>query len=230
MRQDDDHEITFYLQVFYDYGRAQWALSQLRRHYPTSRVIVASDGDPNIRYTQWLNEFEIELLYGRNLYRLTEGGGMLKRVLNLWGCDSNYLVTIDTDTCVHRRFRSLPDAQAVVMFGDCQPIQGGCKGFTKNAGRKILHSGILDDPILSDPVKSFAMQADGKLNRVVADTAIQQQRIVEDWMWSWVCRQLEIPCLQHPEIYSRWRQRVPEGLDVAISHPHKEIPLDRTEL
>jgi len=139
-----DHDLTFYLQVYRDYARARWCLTHLRRHYPDSRVIVCSDGDPDPRFARLVDEFRVEYHVGQRMYPLQYGGRMLERMLLLWGMDTDYLFSIDPDTKIERRFRWLP-SEDLAIFGDCEPTQGGCQGFTRSAGSRLVDSGLLRD-------------------------------------------------------------------------------------
>jgi hypothetical protein len=224
-----DADLTFYLQVYRDLTRAEWCLTQLRQHYPDARVIVVSDGDPDLKFAALVARFGVELHYGERLYPLPNGGRMLERIFALWGMRTDYLFSIDPDTQICRRFRWLPD-EPVALFGDCWPIQGGCMGFTRQAGQRLFDSRILCDPLLTRPAESWAKLPDGRL---VTDmlTAIDEDGLVRtDWIIFWACHQLGIPQISFGEVYSRWREIVPEGLDRAVTHPHKELPIERDEL
>lgn len=224
-----DHDLTFYLQVYWDYARARWCLTHLRRHYPESRVIVCSDGDPDPRFARLVDEFRVEYHVGRRMYPLTFGGRMLERMLLLWGMETDYLFSIDPDTKIERRFRWLP-SEDLAIFGDCEPTQGGCQGFTRSAGSRLVDSGLLRDPILTRPAESWAVLSDGRALDDVLESVAHNGLVRTDWIMAWCCRRLAIPQLGFPEVYSRWREPVPDGLDVAVTHPHKHLPIDRDEL
>ncbi|MFV0443965.1 MAG: glycosyltransferase family A protein [Planctomycetaceae bacterium] len=224
-----DADLTFYLQVCRDSQRAEWCLENLRRQFPTSRVIVVSDGDPDRRYAAFIDRYRVEFHIGEELYPLRHGGRIIERMLGLWGANTAYLFNIDTDTLIHHRFRWLP-GEKLAVFGNGLPTQGGCVGFTQAAGASLLESGLLADPILTCPEQSWAVMADGTTNEVVLQIVRRDGRVRTDWLIGWCCRQLGITQIHFAEVFSQWRDPVPDGLDVAVSHPHKQIPLDREEL
>lgn len=224
-----DGDLTFYLQVYRDLARAHWCLTHLRRHYPASRVIVCSDGDPSPCFARLVDEFRVEYHVGQRMYPLRFGGRMLERMLLLWGMETDYLFSIDPDTKIERRFRWLP-SDDLAVFGDCEPTQGGCQGFTRNAGSRLVDSGVLHDPILTRPAESWAVLPDGRVLDDMLESITHNGLVRTDWIIAWCCRRLSIPQLIFPEVYSRWREPVPDGLDVAVTHPHKHLPIDRDEL
>jgi len=224
-----DNDLTFYLQVYRDLDRARWCLGNLRQHYNDSRVIVCSDGDPDPRFARLVDEFRIEYHVGQRMYPLQFGGRMLERMLLLWGMETDYFFSIDPDTKIERRFRWLPD-EHIAIFGDCEPTQGGCMGFTRAAGHRIVDSGLLRDPILTRPAESWAVLPDGRVLEDMLEAIATDGMVRTDWIIAWCCRQLGISQLIFPEVYSRWREEVPDGLDVAVTHPHKLIPINRDEL
>ncbi|WP_417848837.1 hypothetical protein [Thalassoglobus sp.] len=224
-----DADLTFHMQVYRDFARAESCLRRLRQHFPLSRVLVVSDGDRDLRYASLGNLFDVELHFCDRLYPLRNGGRMIERVFSLWGMQTEYLFKIDPDARVHRRFRYLPD-EPVAMFGDCLPIQGGCMGFTRQAGQRLLGSGLLTDPILTQPERSWALHPDGSLNEPLWNGIQRNGLIRTDWIFAYCSRELGIPQIAYSEIYSRWREPVPDDIDVAVSHPHKETTIDREEL
>lgn len=224
-----DSDLTFYLQVYRDLERARWCLGHLRQHYPDSRVIVCSDGDLDPRFARLVDEFHVEYHVGQRMYPLRFGGRMLERMLLLWGMETDFLFSIDPDSKIERRFHWVPD-EHITIFGDCEPTQGGCMGFTRAAGKQIVDSGLLRDPILTRPAESWAVLPDGRVLEDMLEAVVNDGMVRTDWIIAWCCRRLGIPQLIFPEVYSRWREAVPDGLDVAVTHPHKLIPINRDEL
>ncbi|MCA9082164.1 MAG: hypothetical protein KDA58_16500 [Planctomycetaceae bacterium] len=224
-----DRDLTFHMQVYQDFSRAEWCLRHLRGCFPDCRVIVVSDGDRDTRYSAFRDTFQVEMHYCDRLYPLLHGGKMIERMFALWGMRTSFLFKIDPDARVHRRFRYLP-VDPLSMFGDCLPIQGGCMGFTREAGQRLIDSGLLIDPILTQPERSWALLPDGSLHEPLWNGIQCNGLIRTDWILAYCSRELDIPQLAFPEIYSRWREPVPDDIDVAVSHPHKETSIDREEL
>ena len=71
---------------------------------------------------------------------------------------------------------------------------------------------------------------DGRVNADLLKMVQCDGRIRFDWVIAWCCRRLGIPQIWFDEVFSVWRDPVPDEIDVALSHPHTEIPIDREEL
>ena len=224
----DDGDITFYLQVYRDSWDAETCLTELRRHYPSSRVIMISDGDDDRRFARLAERFGAKYTAGERLYGIEHGGKMIQRMFDAFLTrPSDYLFKIDTDTRIHRRFRYLPTGCAV--FGtlewqtavtstklDFPSIQGGCTGFTLEAARRVAESGLL----LSDELLDYrGTYAD---NRDVIRRAENRGIISTDFVTRYACRRLEIPLVEFDEVRSLYRGQIAsDGDGFAVTHPHK---------
>lgn len=223
-----DNDITFFLQVYHDYNDACRCVEQLRLHYQTSRVIIISDGDDDPRYRQLSQRFNAEYTAGERLYTVQNGGKMLQRMLNAFlERPCSYLIKIDTDTLVHRRFRYMPAGPAV--FGalewetsksktklDFPNVQGGCLGFTLESAKQIADSGLLLSESMVDYRATYADNPD------IIIRAERVGMISADFVIRYACRQLAIPTVQFDEVYSIYRGTIPPGGGgFAVTHPHK---------
>jgi len=221
-----DEDITFFLGLYRDLDRAEGALCRLREHFPDARVIVRSDGDRNPKNRELSERYDVEYLEEERLYPIENGGAMVARILEL--CldkPTRYLIKIDTDTAVYRRFHFLPEQNGV--FGTKQSnrqghfhyIQGGCMGFSEDATRLIVDSGVLEDPRLKDP-KTYRLESGyfRRMSRRVHRTGLCSF----DWIIGWAASELEIPIFAFSEVFSRG---FPENnvnnddLKYAITHP-----------
>ena len=61
-----DADLTFYMQVYHDYELAEWSLSRVRAFFPSSRIVVISDGDKDERYRNFISKFNAEYIEGEN--------------------------------------------------------------------------------------------------------------------------------------------------------------------
>jgi hypothetical protein len=223
-----DSDITFYLQCYRDFYEAESCLTALRRHYEDSRVIMISDGDDDRRYSQLASQFGVEYTAGERLFSTDNGGKMVQRMLDAFLAEpSDYLVKIDTDTRIHRRFRYLPEGR--MLFGTLEwetsvhkeklefpNIQGGCVGFTREAAREIAESGILVSEDLLDYRNTYADNID------IIIRAEKLGLISTDFVTRYACRLLNIPMVMFEEVYCAYRARIsPDGEGYAITHPHK---------
>ena len=153
----NDADITFFMGLYRDRVRAEGALTRLREHFPTSRVIVRSDGDGDPKNRELSERFGVDYREEERLFPIEHGGAIVARVLDLFlEQPTAYLFKIDTDTSVYRRFHFLPKGSGV--FGTlqltgqgCRSIQGGCIGILEVAARAIRDSGLLEDQRLKDP-------------------------------------------------------------------------------
>ena len=70
---------------------------------------MISDGDNDPRYERLSKRFNTDFISGERLYPVENGGRMLQRMLDTFlEQPSSYLMKLDTDTRIHRRFRFMP--------------------------------------------------------------------------------------------------------------------------
>ncbi len=223
-----DEDLSFYLQVYKDYQDAVACLSSLRQHFKDSRVVMISDGDDDSRFFELAERFGVEYSLGDRLYTAENGGKMVQRMLAaFFERSSDYLIKIDTDSRIHRRFKYL--IEGPVLFGtlewktagsteklDFPNIQGGFVGYTRLAAEKIFCSQILLSPDLLDHRRSYADTID-IIRRVEKEGLISTDFVVR-----YACRQLHIPMIAFDEVYSIWRGKIAsDGEGFAVTHPHK---------
>jgi len=220
-----DDDLTFFMGLYRDLSRAQGALCRLRAHFPKARVIVRSDGDKNPKYQELIARYDVEYWEEERLFPVKNGGAMIARILELYlDQPTPFLFRIDTDTAVYRRFHFLPEQNGV--FGSlqknreaCVSIQGGCTGFSEEASRVILDSGILQDPRLKDPF-SYRLESGyfDRMGRRVNRTGLCSF----DWIIGWVATELQIPMFSFSEVHCRWLPQnnvKNEDLEFAVTHP-----------
>lgn len=153
-----DDDLTFFALTHKDYEATVDCLRDLRKHYPASRVILRSDGDPDPRLPVLARSNKVDFRHESRLFGIENGGAIIERMLELFlERPTRYLFKIDPDTVIHRRFKYLPVRNGV--FGTLQTeretpsIQGGCMGFTRDAAEQILKSRKLRDSRLKEPAK-----------------------------------------------------------------------------
>jgi len=221
-----DKDLTFYLVVYKDYERARWCMTNLRRHYPTARVVIDVDGDDDERWATLRDDFKLDLEYGERLFLLEHGGAIVKRMLERVTQDPTHrrwIFRIDTDTDIRRRFRSLPGWD---YFGTYHPgrnfVQGGCIGLTRNVCDRILQSGCLDRKELAtnpDLWRSDVGAAEGRVGKYGL--------VSLDWLVNWSMNQVNVKGHDFNEVISTWKDPVPEFRDCAVAHPCKKIKVHR---
>jgi len=220
-----DADITFFVGLYHDLDRAEGALCRLREHFPDARVIVRSDGDRNPKNRKLSERYGVEYWEEERLYPIENGGAMIARILELYLDNSTrFLLKIDTDTGIHRRFKFLPERNGV--FGTrqisklgCVSIQGGCMGFSENVSRSILDSGLLKDPRLKNPIIY------GRQSKYFSQMGKRAQKLGLcgfEWIIAWAANELQIPLISFTEVRCRWHLNsniANENLKFAITHP-----------
>jgi len=226
----DDRLIFFYTLGYKDFERASWHAYNRVFPYTGSRHVLQLDGDDDPRY-QEIEQCDVR--YGERLYLEECGGQLLKRTLEAFlEGDERWMLRVDTDTFIYRRFNALPEA---MYFGTRAEkldfIQGGCIGLHRDAAERVLDSGKLDDPALCQ------METYAPPGAPWIETRREAGLLCQDHMLSFVLRSLGIKAINHPEIKSFWREsglKQHLGLNPntlpAIMHPVKRQSVERPVL
>src|SRR2546428_4981019 len=153
---NSDDDLTFFALVYQDYDAMAACLKDLRKHYPTSRVILRSDGDQDPRFPLLASDHKVEFHGELRLFGIENGGAVIERMLELFlERPTRYLFKIDPDTVIHRRFKYLPGRSGVFGTLQCEEetpsVQGGCMGFSRDSADRILQSRMLRDGRLKEP-------------------------------------------------------------------------------
>lgn len=221
-----DADIVFVMPVFRDAPVADASLRRLRRHYPGARVVLISDGDPGFPGDAMVRRHRVEYALGENLYGMTHGGALIHRFLSHYmERPARWLVRMDTDARIDRRFAHLPGRMGVHGAVNARGnIQGGCIVLTHDAAARLHGSSVFLDPRLTDPGGSWArfMRPD-LLERKMRLGTVSYEKVLR-----WGCEAEGIPLLQFPEIWSTWKakpenakQRANAFLRRAIVHPDR---------
>jgi LPS sulfotransferase NodH len=214
---------TFYLQLYHDAELAKHCLQHVRNMYPYARVVLQSDGDNNPEYTDISKRYRCEYFPGERLYLFEHGGRMIQRMFNAYLNEpGDWLIKIDTDTRIDRRFNNLPTGIAVYGSPLRQgPPQGGCVIIPRKVAQMLRDSRVLLSPLLKNPVSSWgSSMAPPFLRERIESTGC----IGFEWTLYWSCMQLGIPVLRHPEIFSTWKQgHINNRREFAVVHPDKFI-------
>lgn len=199
-----DADLVFLMPVFRDAEVAGKSLRRLRRVYPGSRVVILSDGDPEFPGDTLATEFRAEYVLGENLYGSEHGGRMLQRYLDLYlAAPARWMVRMDTDARIDRRFSRLPTADA--LYGTIGrrsgTVQGGCILLTDGAVRRLSDARVFLRPELADPAASWGrFSTPDNLRR-----KLSQGRIAYDKMLHWGCVEAGLPIRDFREIRSVWK-------------------------
>ena len=221
-----DADLTFFALVYKDYEATAECLQDLRKHYPTSRVILRSDGDPDPRFPILAQRNNVDFREESRLFPIENGGAVIERMLALFlERPTHYLFKIDPDTVIHRRFNYLPLCSG--LFGTLQleqetpSIQGGCIGFTRDAAEQVLQSEMLRDRRLKEPEKFIN---DSPYFFRMAHRANRCGLASFDWILPWIASELKISMYRFDEVNSGWQQPLPNpNQRYAVSHPRYSI-------
>jgi hypothetical protein len=217
-----DDDLTFFALTYKNCEATAECLRDLRDHYSASRVILRSDGDLDPRLPILAEHHNVDFRGESRLFEIENGGAVIERMLELFFENpTRYLLKIDPDTVIHRRFRYLPVRDGV--FGTLQgrlthpSIQGGCMGFTRAAAEQILRSNMLKDCRLKEPASFIS---DSPYFVRMAHRANRCGLASFDWIVPWVARELRIPIYAFDEVNSGWKQAPPNpNQRYAVSHP-----------
>jgi hypothetical protein len=220
-----DDDLTFFALVYKNPDDTAECLRDLRKHYSTSRVILRSDGDSDPRFPILAKRNKVDFREELRLFGVENGGAVIERMLELFlEKPTRYLLKIDPDTVIHRRFQYLPVRSG--LFGTLQggpetpSIQGGCMGFTRDAAEQILQSRMLRDDRLRQPAKSI----DDSPYFVRMTRRAERCGLASfDWIIAWIAIELGIPMYPFDEVNSSWLQ-APQNPNpgYAVSHPRAD--------
>ena len=221
-----DDDLTFFALTYKNYDATALCLRDLRKHYPASRVILRSDGDPDPRFPILAEHNNVDFREESRLFGIENGGAVIERMFLLFlEKPTRYLFKIDPDTVIHRRFKYLPVNSG--LFGTLQTeqetpsIQGGCIGFTLATAVKILQSGMLRDSRLREPAKFIT---DSPYFFRMTHRANRCGLASFDWILPWIASELGIPIYPFDEVNSGWQQAPPNpNQRYAVSHPRAVV-------
>jgi len=217
-----DDDLCFFSLTYNDYEATVDCLRDLRKHYPGSRVVLRSDGDPNPRFPLLAALNNVDFRQESRLFGIENGGAIIERMLELFfERPTKYLFKIDPDTVIHRRFKYLPVRSGLFGTLQCESetlsVQGGCMGFTRDAAEQILKSGKLRDCRLREPAKFID---DSPYFFRMADRANRCGLASFDWIVPWIASELGIPIYRFDEVNSGWRVAPPNPAHrYAVTHP-----------
>ena len=206
-----DEDLTFFMLTYKNYEATAECLSDLRKYYSASRVILRSDGDTDPRFPILAKRSEVDFRGESRLFGIENGGAVIERMFQLFvEKPTRYLFKIDPDTVIHRPVKYLPVRDG--LFGTLQTeletpsIQGGCMGFTLDTAQQIFQSGMLRDSRLKDPAKFIN---DSPYFFRMSDRANRCGLASFDWIVPWICSELGIPIYKFDEVNSGWKQAPP---------------------
>lgn len=229
VRRHDDADLVFFMPVHRDEALAFAAMGRVRAAYPGSRLIVCSDGDPDFDGARAEHEFGAEYVAGENLYAHEHGGRLCHRfVEHYMRAPARFLVRMDTDARLDRRFAYLPGADGAygTISRASGTLQGGCVLLTHGAAKRLYESEVFLSNELKDPDASWGryMMPKSYARKKAKGT------VAYDKVLYWGTERLGIPTRRFPDVYSIM-DRTPEREEalanenrwVAVVHPDKTM-------
>lgn len=221
-----DSDLTFYLVVYKDLDRAKWCVKNLRLFYPKARVVIESDGDDDPGWEDLRTDHGCEVYFGERLFEVSRGADIVSRMINRHLDDHTlrrWLIRIDTDTEIRRRFHAMPNADYCGhRYPERDFIQGGCIILTRRFCRLVKDSGALDNRQLGEDTLIWR-----KSPKIAKDRVESHGLTSLDWLINWAASEIGIKGHHFEEVVSRWKKPVPRAVDCAVAHPCKDIPVDR---
>jgi hypothetical protein len=224
----EDGQLVFLMPVFRDGEIAFQCLEALRRCYPTSRVVVLSDGDDSFPGDEARERFSCEYVLGDNLYSAEHGGRMIQRMLDLYAeKPAQGFVRLDSDARMDRPFAYWPQSDGVYgAIGKSGTAQGGCILMTHGAAEKLRLSEVFLSPRLQDGRASWGRYS----TKANLQKKIAQKRIAYDKVLHWGCVEAGVPVRPYDEIFSVWKPDASASAiiagntgEYAVVHPTREM-------
>jgi hypothetical protein len=226
----DGLRFLWYIQTYRDLPRLNRTLARVRTLYASSHVFVVSDGDEDPEIRDTCGRFAAGYTLRSRLFLVEHGGESVHQMLQAFAAtDADFVIKIDPDTNVRRRFSVMPNPIDSSIYGTVQSsgigpdrlmsIQGGCIIIPRRAATLIVASGLLKSERLKPPALAWAVN---KLSLDRAAAGLTSQ----DWTLGWACRELGLACRPHPEVYASHRRRLIDAMrkrGAAVSHPRFEM-------
>lgn len=147
-----DEKVAFLFHVYQEFELAERLVSQLRFFFPLSNILGIADGTYSYSFNEFAWQHNVKYIEGDRLFYQRTSNEWIKRMFwfYLVSSRSSYLIKIDPDSYVLRRFNYLPSfdiAGSVYKISDkISFIHGGCTLYSREACRKIKDSPLLDSP------------------------------------------------------------------------------------
>jgi hypothetical protein len=219
-----DSDITFLVQAYKDKHLAVNCLESIRKHYRDSRIVLVLDGDDDPDWKLVASRYGAEERHQERLYVLAKIGEMWKRRLEYYlEKPTAFLIKLDTDSLVNRRFAYMPDAGvfgnlSYLPDGSFNHIVGGCIGFSNTAAEYMLRNKVFDDEGISKSPPDWI----SRCSRAHWDQWCASGIGSDDCVLSHVCVKYGIEVEVFDEVYIIW-WTVPRSVRsrYAVTHPHK---------
>ncbi|MBX9669729.1 MAG: hypothetical protein K2X93_19050 [Candidatus Obscuribacterales bacterium] len=218
----------FYIQCCGERTELLRVVYEIKKCYPTSRIIICFDGDRDDKSALALlrSEPNVDMVEGEQLYRVEHGGAVCHRMLQLFlEKPADFLIKVDPDTRVVKPFSFWPTVDryfggTIVMSGESISIQGGCMIFSRQLCLELYESGILLSDELKPPTSAWVGSAPTRYRAQVLGLTSH------DWTIAYAIARLGVEVSWHPQVLSRWEslrlRDIPSYYSAAVIHPYTE--------
>lgn len=221
----EEKEITFYFSVYNEFDLAIRLLNQIRFFYPHNQIICVTDGTTDLKFESLCKDSNVKYFVGRRLFPQRFGAAWSTRMLlsYLSNSPSKYLVKLDPDSFLNRKFRYLPNTDLAGTL--CSElgmsfIQGGCIFYKREACEQILDSSLLNAArYQTDP--RFGYQRFCRLYKTRTEDKSDEWFTAEDKIMSDAAQKLKLTLGNWSEVLCRFRGYCPNGEKYAVIHPVK---------
>lgn len=145
-----DEKVAFLFHVYKEFDLARRLIRQIKFFFPSSDILGISDGTTNDGFRFYCHTHNVKYLEHQRLFYQTTGNQWIKRMFRFFQAysEANYLIKIDPDSYVLRRFEFLPDLDIsgtpFKLSDKISFVHGGCALYSKYACQKILDTNLID--------------------------------------------------------------------------------------
>lgn len=215
----------FVFAVYCDLEITRRLIADLRRYYPSDKLICLSDGAPDSEFAAFCQAQAVRFRPYEKRLKLPQFGGLwLERLFSdaLLYSEAPYFIKTEGDTRFWRSFAELPQTDVAGTLNTRHDItfpRGGCVYLKRPAIVKILASGLLrDSQYCNNPKFSYDRYAEYRYADEVMDS---RPVLLADLVLGDVIRRLGLSLSDWKEVSIAFRG-LPPVRSFAATHPHHE--------
>jgi hypothetical protein len=233
--------ISFYFNIYKNEIYASRLVFQIRNFYPTSEILIISDGQANLFSMNQIRDYHDRIFPNSPPFTLIKGDRLknvgpeftqrnFKCVLN--NTTSDLIIKLDPDSYIWRSFNYIPEGDwigdvrflpAPYLSRQFNFISGGCFGMRRNVIKEIYNSNLL----LGDEYRTEESFYDRyRMNRKYGDPITNELIYRENLVLDDVANRLGVTPVQWDEVYCTQhgeQLQNPDDLKYAVTHPVRYI-------
>jgi len=176
-------------------------LKSIRAFYPTAPLVMISDGNQNMLYSDIAFEVKARLVIGSRLKVPACSGSWTKRMYTEALREvGDTIIKMDPDSYMWRAFKIDPPGDYAGYLTDCpkgEYVHGGCKATSVNVARLVLED-FSSNKYVSNPAVTYLKNGERILSDDLLTADVMRGRSIPLTFWSEVT---PIP-LKSPAIYA----------------------------